>query len=42
MDMSCTNCDTEITAYTLRVHVEESDSKVDMSFCSTDCVASWV
>lgn len=40
--MSCANCDTEIKAYTLRVHPAESDGAVDISFCSTDCLAAWV
>ncbi|WP_276316225.1 hypothetical protein [Halomicrobium salinisoli] len=40
--MSCVNCDTNGTAYTLLAHVEGSDSKVDLSFCSTDCLEEWV
>jgi len=40
--MSCTHCHTEIRAYTLQVHVEESDAEVALPFCSTDCVDAWV
>lgn len=40
--MSCVNCDTDTKAYTLQVHVEESNSIIDMPFCSTDCLEEWV
>jgi hypothetical protein len=40
--MSCVNCDTDDRAYTLRAHVADSDSDVDLTFCSTDCLEQWV
>ena len=40
--MGCVNCDAEHRAYTLRAHVENSESEVELSFCSTDCVDEWV
>jgi len=30
--MGCINCDTDGTAYTLRAHVEETESNVDLAF----------
>ena len=42
MDMSCAHCDAEIKAYTLRIHPEESDRDIEISFCSTDCLETWV
>lgn len=40
--MTCVNCETDLTAYTLQAHVEDEDHRVDLSFCSTDCVSEWV
>ena len=40
--MSCVNCDTDTRAYTLRAHVHDADSDVDLTFCSTDCLDQWV
>lgn len=40
--MGCINCDTDGAAYTLQAHVEESDSNVRLTFCSTDCLQDWV
>jgi len=40
--MGCINCDTDGTAYTLRAHVEDTESNVDLAFCSTDCLEEWV
>jgi len=40
--MSCVNCNTEDRAYTLRAHVVDSESDVDLAFCSTDCLEQWV
>jgi len=40
--MSCVNCDSNRQAYTLRAHVDQSDSDVDLAFCSTDCLDKWV
>jgi len=40
--MSCVNCDTDTRAYTLRAHVDDADSDVDLTFCSTDCLDQWV
>ncbi|MFT4920967.1 MAG: hypothetical protein ACI8XM_000159 [Haloarculaceae archaeon] len=40
--MSCVNCDSDTQAYTLRAHVENSNSDVDLQFCSSDCLDDWV
>ena len=38
----CVNCNTDDRAYTLRAHVSDADSNVDLPFCSTDCLEQWV
>ncbi len=40
--MSCVNCETDAEAYTLRAHVMDAESKVDLPFCSTNCLQDWV
>jgi hypothetical protein len=40
--MVCVNCETDERAYTLRAHVPDSESAVDLSFCSADCLRCWV
>lgn len=40
--MGCVNCETDLQAYTLRAHVEDGNSEVDLPFCSTDCLEEWV
>lgn len=40
--MTCVNCETDATAYTLRAHVMESNGEIDLPFCSTDCLREWV
>jgi len=40
--MRCVNCDIERRAYTLCAHPDDSDSVVELSFCSSDCLADWV
>jgi hypothetical protein len=40
--MSCVNCETDGTAYTLRAHVPDSDAARDLPFCSAECLEDWV
>lgn len=40
--MSCINCDTEQTTYTLEADVVDSDSSIELTFCSSDCLEDWV
>jgi hypothetical protein len=36
------NCSTEGTAYTVQAAVVDDDSRVELTFCSSDCLADWV
>jgi hypothetical protein len=36
--MACTNCDTELRAFTLQVE----ESGIELPFCSANCVDAWV
>jgi hypothetical protein len=40
--MTCVNCETDSTTYTLRAHVMDSNGEVDLPFRSTDCLRDWV
>lgn len=40
--MSCVNCETEGTAYTLQAHVQDGNAQIDLAFCSSDCLEQWV
>jgi len=40
--MMCVNCDRERRAYTLYAHVDDSNSAVELSFCSSACLDQWV
>ncbi|WP_310908595.1 hypothetical protein [Natrinema sp. 1APR25-10V2] len=39
--MNCDNCQADEVAYTLTTHVEPGDERVDLHFCSTDCLRVW-
>lgn len=40
--MSCANCHADRQpAYTLRAHVENEETVVDLRFCSIDCLEDW-
>jgi hypothetical protein len=40
--MTCVNCETDRRAYTLHAHVDDSDSTIELPFCSSDCLDEWV
>lgn len=40
--MSCINCKTDGVSYTLKTHVADPETQIELSFCSTDCLAEWV
>jgi len=40
--MGCVNCRDDVKAYTLKAHVDEAGTDVDLPFCSTDCLEEWV
>ncbi|WP_281255552.1 hypothetical protein [Natrinema ejinorense] len=40
--MHCDNCDADEVAYTLTTHVEpDRTDRVELHFCSTDCLRVW-
>lgn len=40
--MSCVNCQDSGISYTLRAHEATADAEVELTFCSTECLAEWV
>lgn len=40
--MSCINCREDGVSYTLKTHVADPETQVELDFCSTDCLAEWV
>ena len=38
--MNCDNCRETEVAYTLQTHVD-GDERIDLHFCSTDCLRVW-
>jgi len=41
--MACANCEAGASpAYTLRVHVRDTEAEVDLRFCSDECLRAWV
>ena len=40
--MNCDNCDADEIAYTLTTHVAgDADERIDLHFCSNECLRVW-
>ncbi|RZV08218.1 hypothetical protein BDK88_3185 [Natrinema hispanicum] len=40
--MDCDNCESDEVAYTLTTYVEsDGEERIDLHFCSTDCLRVW-
>lgn len=39
--MGCINCKNGGVSYTLKTHVADPETEIELTFCSTECLAEW-